>query len=262
MGVSALTKDARKNGKARLQRILAIDIGGSKVKLLATGSTEPRKFESGSKLTPAKMIDKARKEAKGWDYDAVSIGLPAMVGPNGPLAEPGNLGHGWVGFDYAAAFGCPVRMANDAAMQALGSYDGGRMLFIGFGTGLGSALIADHIIIPLELGDLQFEDGTYSELLGRDSFDRLGKKAWRKLALEAIPPLQKALLADYVVVGGGNAKHLGKKLPPNVRIGNNLTAFRGGFRLWGLEEVQTLQEAGTEHQAPPARPSNGDWRIL
>jgi polyphosphate glucokinase len=253
----------RKNGHPRLpKRILSVDIGGSKVKLLASGETEPRRFRSGPKFTPGKLVEQVRKEAKGWEYDAISIGLPALVGPEGPLAEPGNLAHGWVGFDFAAAFHCPVRMTNDAAMQALGSYDGGRMLFLGFGTGLGSALIADHIIIPLELGDLHFEDGTYSERLGRESFDELGKKAWRKLALGAIPPLQKALLADYVVVGGGNAKHLGKKLPPNVRLGNNLTAFRGGFRLWGIDEVQTLRQAGTDHDKAVRRPSSIDWRVL
>lgn len=253
----------RKNGRVRLPRsILSVDVGGSKVKLLANGETEPRKFRSGEKLTPAKLVDEVRRAAKGWDYQAVSIGLPALVGPEGPLAEPGNLAAGWVGFDYAAAFGCPVRMANDAAMQALGSYDGGRMLFLGFGTGLGSALIADHIIIGLELGELQFEDATYSERLGRAGLDSLGKKGWRKLALRAIPPLQKALLADYVVVGGGNAKHLGRKLPPNVRLGNNLTAFRGGFRLWGIDEVQTLRQAGTEHDKGARRPGNGDWRVL
>jgi polyphosphate glucokinase len=250
----------RKNGVPR--RILAVDIGGTKVKLLANGETEPRKFKSGEKLTPAKMVEEVKKNAKGWQYDALSIGLPALVGPEGPLAEPGNLSPGWVGFDYAAAFDCPVRMTNDAAMQALGSYDGGRMLFLGFGTGLGSALIADHIIIPLELGDLHYEEGTYSECLGRENLDRIGKKAWRKLALRAIPPLQKALLADYVVVGGGNAKHLGKELPPNVRRGNNLTAFRGGFRLWGIEEVQTLKQAGTDHDKAIRRPANGDWRVL
>ncbi len=253
----------RRNGHPRPpKRILSVDIGGSKVKLLANGETEPRKFRSGAKLTPAKMVEEVKKTAKGWQYDAVSVGLPALVGPEGPMAEPGNLGAGWVGFDYAAAFDCPVRMANDAAMQALGSYDGGRMLFLGFGTGLGSALIADHIIIPLELGDLQFEDGTYSEQLGRENLDAIGKKAWRKLALEAIPPLQKALLADYVVVGGGNAKHLGKKLPANVRLGNNLTAFRGGFRLWGIDEVQTLRQAGAEHDKAQRRPANGEWRVL
>jgi polyphosphate glucokinase len=253
----------KKNGHPRLPRkILSVDVGGSKVKLLLNGETEPRKFRSGEKLTPAKLVEQVRKAAKGWDYDAVSIGLPALVGPEGPLAEPGNLAAGWVGFDYPAAFGCPVRMANDAAMQALGSYDGGRMLFLGFGTGLGSALIADHILIGLELGELHFEDGTYSERLGRGGFDELGKKDWRKLALRAIPPLQKALLADYVVVGGGNAKCLGKKLPPNVRLGNNLTAFRGGFRLWGIEEVQTLRRAGTSQDPRARRPATGDWRVL
>ena len=248
----------RRNGVPR--RILAIDVGGSKVKLLASGEVEPRKFRSGTKLTPASLVEEVRKAARGWQYDAVSIGLPALVGPQGPLAEPGNLAPGWVGFDFAAAFECPVRMANDAAMQALGSYDGGRMLFLGFGTGLGSALIAEHIIVPLELGELQYEDATYSEVLGRDNFEEIGKKDWRKLALAAIPPLQKAFLADYVVVGGGNAKHLGKKLPPNVRIGNNLTAFRGGFRLWGIDEVQTLTEEGAGRKG--TRAANNDWRVV
>jgi predicted NBD/HSP70 family sugar kinase len=245
-----------------VKKILSVDVGGSKVKLLATGATEPRKFPSGPKFSPARLVEAVKKAARDWKYEAISIGLPARVGPNGPLAEPGNLAHGWVGFDYAAAFECPVRMTNDAAMQALGSYDGGRMLFLGFGTGLGSALIADHIMIPLELGDLQYEDGTYSELLGRAALEEEGKKAWRKLVLKAIPPLQKAFLADYVVVGGGNAKHLPKTLPPGVRVGNNLTAFRGGFRLWGIEEVQTLRQAGTHHDKAAHRPANGEWRIL
>ena len=244
------------------KNILSVDIGGSKVKLLANGETEPRKFASGEKLTPAKMVEQVKKVAKGWSYDAVSIGLPALIGPEGPLAEPGNLAPGWVGFDYAAAFDCPVRMANDAAMQALGSYDGGRMLFLGFGTGLGSALIAEHVVVPLELGELHYRDATYSEELGRENYDHIGKKAWRKLALKAIPPLQKALLADYVVVGGGNAKHLGKELPPNVRRGNNLTAFRGGFRLWGIDEMQTLEEAGSAHNADRRRFNNAEWRVL
>ncbi len=250
----------KKNGVPR--RILAVDIGGTKVKLLASGETEPRKFASGPKLTPAAMVEQVKKAAKGWTYDAVSVGLPAMVGPGGVLAEPGNLAPGWVGFDYAAAFECPVRMTNDASMQALGSYDGGRMLFLGFGTGLGSALIADHIIISLELGDLHFEDGSYSELLGRESFERRGKKRWRKLVLKAIPPLQKAFVADYVVVGGGNAKHLVKKLPANVRLGNNLTAFRGGFRLWGIDDVQTLVVEQSGHKTPAPRPLNNEWRVL
>src|SRR5687768_1768006 len=235
------------------KRVLSVDVGGSKVKLLLSGETEPRKIGSGAKLTPARMVEKIRRETGDWDYDAVSIGVPARVGPAGLLAEPGNLGHGWVGFDFAAALGCPVRIANDAAMQALGSYDGGRMLFLGFGTGLGSTLIVDHVILPLELGDLPFRGTTFSEELGRDAFEHKGKKAWRKLVLRTLPALQKAFMADYVVVGGGNAKHLSKKLPAGVRVGNNLNAFRGGFRLWGIEEVRTLHEEGIAPNTP-ARP--------
>jgi len=243
-------------------KVLVIDVGGTHVKILASGQTTVRKMDSGPSLTPRQMVAGVKALAKGWKFDRVSIGYPGVVVRNKPAVEPHNLGKGWVGFDYAAAFDCPVRMANDAAMQALGSYDGGRMLFLGFGTGLGSALIADHIIIPLELGDLHFQDGSYSEVLGREGLEERGKKDWRKLALKAIPPLQKALLADYVVVGGGNAKHLGKELPPNVRRGNNLTAFRGGVRLWGIEEVQTLRQAGTQSDHGARRPVNGDWRVL
>ncbi len=175
------------------KRVLSVDVGGSKVKLLLSGETEPRKIGSGAKLTPARMVEKIRRETGDWDYDAVSIGVPARVGPAGLLAEPGNLGHGWVGFDFAAAFGCPVRIANDAAMQAPGGYDGGRMLFLGFGAGLGSALIAEHVIIALELGELPFRDASFSKALGRD--------------VKTIPALQKAFMADYVMIGGGNAKH-------------------------------------------------------
>ena len=252
-------------------RILAIDVGGSKVKFLASGGTEPRKVGSGPSLTPGRMVEKVRKAARGWRYDRVSIGLPALVGPAGLVAEPGNLGDGWVGFDFAAAFDCPVRIANDAAMQALGSYDGGRMLFVGLGTGVGSALIADHALVGLELGDLPYGDETaLSDFLGRKALDREGKKDWRKRVLAVLPALQKAFVADYVVVGGGNAKHLPRKLPPGLRLGNNLTAFRGGFRLWGIEEVQTLHEEGRIPKTPrrPARtPVNGarvkdDWRVL
>lgn len=244
-----------------MKKILSVDVGGSKVKLLASGEHEPRKLPSGPKLTPAKMVEQVRKCAKGWDYDAVSLGVPAKVGPGGMLAEPGNLGHGWVGFDFAAAFDCPVRMANDAAMQAIGSYDGGRMLFLGFGTGLGSALIAEHVMVPLELGDLPFRDATFSEMLGRRALEKEGKKAWRRLVLETIPALQKAFYADYVVVGGGNAKHLPKNLPPGVRVGSNLTAFRGGFRLWGIDDVPTQLESG-KGARPAPRVANGEWRVL
>lgn len=241
-------------------RILSVDIGGSKVKILASGETEPRKTKSGRKLTPDEMVEEVRKLAKGWKYDAVSIGLPAQVGPQGPITEPGNLGRGWVGFDYAAAFNCPVRLVNDAAMQALGSYDGGRMLFLGLGTGVGSALIADHALLGLELGDLHFGKKSVSDALGREALEKEGKKTWRKAVFAVVPALQKAFLADYVVLGGGNAELLGKKLPPGVRLGNNLTAFRGGYRLWGIDDVPTLKVNGSKAH-PVAAAVNG-WRVL
>ena len=242
-----------------MKSILAVDVGGTKLKILLSGETEPRKAKSGSKLTPEKMVEEVKALAKGWRYDAVSVGLPAQVGPHGPIGEPGNLGSGWVGFDYAAAFDCPVRLVNDAAMQALGSYEGGRMLFIGLGTGVGSALIVDHVLIPLELGDLHFEHGSVSDMLGRRAYEEKGKKAWRKAVNSLVPPLQKAFLADYVVLGGGNAKHLGNKLPPGVRLGNNLTAFRGGYRLWGIDDVPTMKVNGTRR---PKAAAVGDWRVL
>src|SRR5215210_3695877 len=191
------TKQAQKPA-----RILAVDIGGSKVKLLATGETEPRKIPSGRDLAPAQMVDEVRRASRGWSFNAVSIGYPGPVGDNGPLSEPGNLGSGWVGFDFASAFGCPVRIVNDAAMQALGSYDGGRMLFLGLGTGLGSVLIVHHTIIPLELGELAYKPGhTLSSRLGRAALDDKGKKKWRARVIGMVPSLQRAFLADYVVLG-------------------------------------------------------------
>jgi polyphosphate glucokinase len=185
------------------------------------------------------MVEAVRELAQGWDYEAVSIGYPGMVGKHGPRSEPGNLGPGWVGFDFAAAFGLPVRIINDAAMQALGSYEGGRMLFLGLGTGLGSALIADHVIIPLELGQLLYNGEMLGDLLGAQSLKRLGQKSWSQVVERIVPMLMSALLADHVVLGGGNSKKL-KQLPAGVRLGNNLTAFRGGFRLWHLKDVPTL----------------------
>jgi hypothetical protein len=230
-------KDADKDHPAS---VLAIDIGGSKVKILVTGQTEPRKTRSGKGLTPAGMVEAVRELAEDWDYEAVSIGYPGMVGKHGPRSEPANLGPGWVGFDFAAAFGLPVRIINDAAMQALGSYEGGRMLFLGLGTGLGSTLIADHVIIPLELGQLVYKDGEkLGDLLGARGFKHLGQKAWARIVEDVVPMLMMALLADHVVLGGGYGKKL-KELPAGVRLGNNLTAFRGGFRLWHLKDVPTL----------------------
>jgi polyphosphate glucokinase len=219
--------------KEPVRRVLTIDIGGSNVKLLVNGQTEPRRRRSGKTLTPAKLIAIVRELSEGWDYDAVSIGYPGLVGKEGPSSEPWNLGPGWVGFDFSAALERPVRVMNDAAMQALGSYEGGYMLYLGLGTGLGSALIANGTIIDLELGRLRFgPDETLGDVLGRPGLTRLGKRAWRKLVAETAQTLMKAFLAESVVLGGGNAKRLGQDLPAGVRLGHNLTAFRGGVRLW------------------------------
>ena len=239
------------------RHVLAIDVGGTKVKALVNGETEPRKAKTGPEFTPEKLVALVPKLAKGWKFDAISIGLPALVSANGPVAEPGNLGPGWVGFDFVAAFDCPARIVNDAAMQALGSYDGGRMLFIGLGTGVGSALIVDQVLVGLELGDLRFDERCVSEIIGRPALEKEGKKAWRKSVLALVPPLQKAFLADYVVLGGGNAKYMGKALPPGVRLGNNLTAFRGGFRLWGIGDAPATRKINGHARAAAAA-----WRVL
>lgn len=240
-------------------KILAIDVGGTKLKALASGQTEPRKAPSGRQLDPARLVAEVRRLAEGWEYEAVSIGLPCLVGDHGPRSEPGNLGFGWVGFDFAAAFGLPVRIVNDAAMQALGSYDGGRMLYLGLGTGLGSALIAEKVIVPLELGQVPYRRGaTLGEVLGRRGLRRLGRRAWARRVLDVVPRLTSATLADYVVLGGGNAKKL-SSLPPGARLGHNLTAFRGGFRLWSVEDVPTHDSDGTVRIEPP---NHADWRLI
>jgi hypothetical protein len=233
--------------------ILAVDIGGTKVKILATGQTEPRKTATGKGFTPAKLVEAVRSLAHDWEYEALTIGYPGMVGPQGPRSEPGNLGPGWVGFDFATAFGKPVKMINDAAMQALGSYEGGRMLFLGLGTGLGSALITGHVVVPLELGRLPFDGGhTMGEVLGRRGLERAGKGEWRKAVEKVVTSLMSAFVADYVVIGGGNAKNV-KNLPPGSRLGHNLTAFRGGFRLWCVEDVWVLAASGGESPQPTAQ---------
>jgi polyphosphate glucokinase len=254
-------EERRSVARLRPRRILVIDVGGSKVKVLATGHSEPRRERSGRKLTPGRLVSLAVELAKGWDYEAVSLGYPGLVGDSGPRSEPGYLGPGWVGFDYAAAFGLPVRIVNDAAMQALGCYEGGRMLFLGLGTGLGSALIVDHVLVTLELG-LVLGRGRrqLSGILGREGLDRLGTAAWRRAVGEIAPALMAAFVADYVVLGGGNAKKLdARALPPGVRLGHGLTAFRGGFRLWNLGDVRTLPPEG---EPPDPAPSAVQWRIL
>jgi polyphosphate glucokinase len=241
------------------KKILVIDIGGSKIKMLATGKGRPRKLDSGKRMTPNQMVSAVKQLTHDWEYDAVTIGYPGLVGAHGPRCEPANLGAGWVGFDYAAAFGCRVRLINDAAMQALGSYEGGRMLFLGLGTGLGSALIAENDVITLELGCLAHKGGsTLGEVLGKKGLERLGRVRWTKAVHETVEILHEAFVADYVVLGGGNAKKI-KKLVPGVRVGHNMIAFRGGVRVWNIEHVPTLAADDT-HAATPCRPS--DWRVL
>lgn len=241
-------------------RTLVIDIGGTKIKLLSSGETEPRRIPSGKRMTPTLMVDAIRELASDWQYDVVSIGYPGAVGQHGPRSEPGNLGPGWVGFDFAAAFERPVRIINDAAMQALGSYEGGRMLFLGLGTGLGSTMIAENVIVPLELGRVLHEDArTLGELLGRRGLKALGKAQWREILEKVVHAFTDAFMVDYVVLGGGNAK-LMKDPPAGVRLGHNLTAFRGGMRLWDLGGIQT-QVAGTV-SAPVKRDANKEWRVV
>jgi polyphosphate glucokinase len=212
-------------------QVLVVDVGGTNVKLLATGQTERRKFASGPTMTAEQMVAGVRAAADGWKYDAVSIGYPGPILRGKPVSEPHNLGPGWVGFDFEAAFGCPVKVINDAAMQALGSYQGGRMLFLGLGTGLGSAMIVDGIIEPMELGHLPYRKGTYEDYVGARGLERAGKKKWRRRVEDVVARLAVALQADDVVLGGGNVSRL-KALPPGCRAGDNANAFRGGFRLW------------------------------
>ena len=213
-------------------KILVIDVGGTHVKVLATGRKTPLKIKSGPTLTPRRMVAAVKRVTEGWHYDAVSIGYPGAVMHGRPVHEPYNLGPGWVGFDFARAFGKPVKLINDAAMQALGSYRGGRMLFLGLGTGLGSALVVDGIVEPTELAHLPYKKGrTYEEYVGLKGLERLGKKKWRRAVEDVATRLKYALQTEDLVLGGGNAKLL-KKLPPDSRLGSNANAFIGGFRLW------------------------------
>lgn len=212
--------------------ILAVDIGGSNVKLLLSkDGCERRRFPSGPELTPQEMIDGVAAETVDWSFDIVSIGIPAPVHAGRVVSEPVNLGPGWVGFDFQEAFGKPTKVINDAAMQALGSYEGGKMLFLGLGTGTGSALVVDAIVEPMELGHLPFRRATFEDYVGERGRKRLGKKKWQKAVAEAIERLTAAIEPDYVVLGGGNAKRL-DEVPANVRLGANDNAFVGAFRLW------------------------------
>jgi len=212
-------------------KVLVVDVGGTHVKILATGQHAHREFFSGPKLTAAKMVAGAKKAAADWSYNVVSIGYPGPALHGRPVAEPFNLGPGWVGFDYAAAFGSPVKLINDAAMQALGSYEGGKMLFLGLGTGLGSSMIVEGIVEPMELGHLPYKKGTYEDYVGIRGLKRLGRKRWQRYVVDVVTRLSAALEAEDVVLGGGNVNKL-DELPPYCRRGDNANAFRGGFRLW------------------------------
>jgi len=213
-------------------RVLVIDVGGTNVKMLATGQKEPLKIPSGPEMTSSKMVRVVKDAVADWKFDCISLGYPGPIINGRPLREPHNLGGGWVGFNFQKAFGCPVKMLNDAAMQALGSYDGGRMLFLGLGTGLGSAMVVDGTLEPMELAHLIYKNGkTYEDYLGLRGLERLGKKKWRRHVAKVVQKLMVALEADYVVLGGGNSKKL-KEVPPGARIGSNVNAFVGGFRMW------------------------------
>ena len=211
--------------------VLVIDVGGTHVKILATGQDESRRFVSGPTLTAKQMVNRVKKLAAGWNFDVVSIGYPGPVLHNRAVGEPHNLGSGWLGFDFGAAFRRRVKLVNDAAMQALGSYKGGKMLFLGLGTGLGSAMIVDGIVEPMELGHLPYKKGTYEDYVGIRGLQKHGKKKWRRRVADVVDRLVAALEPDDIVIGGGNAKKL-KALPKGCRIGENANAFRGGFRLW------------------------------
>ena len=229
--------------------VLVVDVGGTTVKILATGQDEPQKFPSGPTLTPETMVSRVKELAGDWQYDVVAMGYPGPVLRDRPVAEPHNLASGWVGFDYQAAFGRPVKIINDAAMQALGSFKGGKMLFLGLGTGLGSALIVDGIVEPMELGHLPYRRGTYEDYVGVRGLDRLGKRKWRKRVGDVIARLVAALEPDDVVIGGGNARKL-KELPERCRLGGNADAFLGGFRLWeGARAAQGLPRVALEQVA-------------
>jgi polyphosphate glucokinase len=213
-------------------KILVVDVGGNNIKLLATGHHVPRKVPSGPDLTPARMMAGIRKTIPDWKWDVVTVGYPGAVKNGRPALEPKNLAEGWMRYNFRRAFGKPVRIINDAAMQALGSYEGGRMLFLGLGTGLGAALVLEGLVQPLEIAHLSYRSGfTYEDFLGKRGQDRMGKKRWRKMVDEIVADLQAAFQVDDVVIGGGNAKQL-KELPPGARLGSNSNAFAGGFRLW------------------------------
>jgi polyphosphate glucokinase len=226
-------------------KVLVVDVGGTTVKVLATGQKEPRTLPSGPEMRPQQMVSGVKKLASDWEYDVVSIGYPGLVLKGKPADEPHNLGRAWVGFNFKSAFRCPVKIINDAAMQALGSYTSGLMLFLGLGTGLGSAIVAEGIMVPMELAHLSFKNGTYEDYVGLRGLKRFGKKKWERYVAYGVARLVDALHPDDVVLGGGNSKKL-KHLPPGCRRGDNANAFLGGFRLWEDSRTQGRSKSNRE----------------
>jgi polyphosphate glucokinase len=230
--MSEYRKRILKGQPKRKDRILAIDLGGTHVKVLLYGQSDQRKADSGPRMTPRQMVRAVQVLARGWRYQCVSLGYPGVVFRGKIVVEPRNLGKGWVGFQFERAFGCPVRVINDAAMQAIGDYKRGRMLFLGLGTGLGAALIFDGVVEPMELSHLPYKKGrTYEEYLGNAGLKKLGRKRWEREVFDVTERLRAAFEVEYVVLGGGNAVKL-KRLPPRTRLGDNANAFTGAFRLW------------------------------
>lgn len=234
--------------------ILVVDVGGSHVKIMVSGQPRERRVDSGPALTGAQMVKAVRALAKGWTYDRVSIGYPGVVERNKPMTEPHNLGKGWVGYDYEAAFGCPVRIINDAAMQALGGYEGGKMLFLGFGTGLGTAMIVDGVVVPMEVAHLPYRKGTFEDYVGERALEKDGVDKWRRRVDDVVRRLTAALQPEDVVLGGGNAREI-IEMPPRSRIGANSNAFPGGFRLWGDSVAATATAPAEAAGARKARKS-------
>jgi predicted NBD/HSP70 family sugar kinase len=233
---SILFDESNKREECMAHKVLVIDVGGTHVKILATGQKAERKVDSGKKMTAQRMCTWVKQAASDWKYDVAAIGYPGPVVHGRPVREPFNLGKGWVAFDYSKALGCPVKIVNDAAMQAIGSYQGGRMLFLGLGTGLGSAMIVNGVVEPMELAHLPYKNGkSYEDYLGLRGLERMGRKKWCHYVTRIVEELRGAMNADYVVLGGGNSAKV-KNLPPKTRLGKNENAFRGGFRLWSADK--------------------------
>lgn len=246
----------RKKAPRKPQAILVIDVGGTNVKIRVNTDPHERKIPSGSKMTARQMVRAVKRAAKDWKYEVISIGFPGPVLQGRPLHEPHNLGRGWVGFNFRKAFGRPVQVINDAAMQAIGSYEGGRMLFLGLGTGLGSAMVVDGILEPMELAHLPYKKGgkTYEDYVGVRALKKFGKKKWRRHVVDVVERLKEALGAEYVVLGGGNAKYLTehlKDLPAGTRLGDNRKSFVGGFRLWKVMENEDRRETRLSQISSP-----------